>query len=67
MSVAELKEEALRQFAIKVKSTDDEKVLEMMLDFINSINTQDVGGVNLARHYETIKAQYGDVLQKLAQ
>lgn len=67
MSVAELKEEALKQFEIKVKSTDDEKVLQMMLDFINSINTQDSGSVDLARHYETIKAKYGEVLQKLAQ
>lgn len=67
MSVAELKEEALRQFAIKVKSTDDEKVLEMILDFVKGINAEDANAVNLSRHYDAIKAKYSSVLQKLAQ
>jgi hypothetical protein len=67
MSVAELKEEALRQFAIKVSSTNDEKVLEMILDFVKGINSDDKNGINLSRHYDAIKAKYGTVLQKLAQ
>lgn len=66
MGVAELKGEVLRQFAIKVQSTDDEKVLEMILDFINGINAEDANAINLSRHYDAIKAKYGDVLEKLA-
>ena len=67
MSVAELKEEAIRQFAIKMEATEDEKVLNIILDFLNGIHTEDKGGINLSRHYEAIKAKYGNVLQRLAQ
>ena len=67
MSVAELKEEAIRQFALKVESTGDEKVLEMILDFLKGIQTNDDNAVNLSRHYDTIKAKYGSVLKKLAE
>ena len=37
MSVAELKEEAIRQFAIKVESIDDEAALKVVLDFLTGI------------------------------
>ena len=35
MSVAELKEEAIRQFAMKVESMDDEAGLKVALEFLN--------------------------------
>jgi len=66
MSVTELKEEAIRQFAIKVELMDDEKALQMVLDFLNGINSGDKNGINLSRHYDSIKQKYGSVLEKLA-
>jgi hypothetical protein len=66
MSVLELKEEAIRQFAIKVDSLDDEATLTMVLDFLKRIGVGDEHGINLSRHYESIKSQYGPVLEKLA-
>lgn len=67
MSVAELKEEAIRQFVQKVEATGDEKVLEMIVAFLKGIDVSDTNPVNLARHYDSIKARYGSVLQKLAE
>jgi len=67
MSVIELKEEAIRQFAIKVESMDDEVALKMVLDFLNGIKANDNGAINLSKHYDSIKQKYGQVLQKLAQ
>lgn len=67
MSVAELKEEAIRQFAMKVEAADDEKVLQIILDFLSNIQPADKSGLNLSRHYDSIKAQYGATLQKLAE
>ena len=66
MSVLELKEEAIRQFAIKVELLDDEVALKMVIDFLNGIKTDDKNGLSLARHYNGIKLQYGAVLEKLA-
>ena len=66
MSVLELKEEAIRQFAIKVELLDDEAGLTMVLDFLNGIEAGDKGGINLSRHYGSIKSKYGPVLEKLA-
>jgi hypothetical protein len=67
MNVAELKEEAIRQFVDKVEATDDEKVLKIILDFLSRINVQDTDGINLARHYESIKSKYSTVLKRLAE
>lgn len=67
MSVTALKEEAIRQFAIKVASVDDEAELQVILDFLSGIHPNDKQGLNLSRHYEKIKARYGDVLKKLAE
>ncbi len=39
MGVAELKEDAIRQFAVKVEVTDDEQVLKIVLDFLGGIKT----------------------------
>lgn len=66
MSVAALKEEAIRQFAIKVESMDDEAALTVVLDFLKGISSGDKGGINLSSHYESIKLKYGSVLEKLA-
>ena len=66
MSVSQLKEEAIRQFAIKVESMDDEMALKVVLDFLKGISTGDKNGINLSRHYESIKSKYGSVLEKLA-
>lgn len=67
MSVAELKEEAIRQFALKVEAAEDEKVLQVILDFLNNIQPSDKQAISLSRHYDSIKAQYGATLQKLAE
>ena len=67
MSVAELKEEAIRQFAIKVEATEDENVLKIILDFLSTIDAKDKNGINLSRHYNHIKAKYSSVLKKLAE
>ncbi len=66
MSVLELKEEAIRQFAIKVESMEDETALKIVLDFLKGIKAEDKHGINLSRHYESIKLKYGPVLEKLA-
>ena len=67
MSVAELKEEAIRQFAMKVEFIDDEKGLKMVLEFLNGIHADDKKSVNLSRHYDNIKSKYASVLKKLAE
>jgi hypothetical protein len=66
MSVAELKEEAIRQFAVKMESVEDERTLIMVLDFLGGIKNGDASGINLSRHYGSIKAKYADVLKRLA-
>ena len=67
MSVLELKEEAIRQFAVKVESMDDETALKMVLDFLKGIKADDKNGISLSRHYDSIKLKYSSVLEKLAQ
>ena len=67
MSVAALKEEAIRQFASKVESMDDEKTLQAVLDFLDGIRPENKNSLDLSRHYESIKAKYGSVLERLAQ
>ena len=66
MSVSELKEEAIRHFAIKVESMNDETALNIVLDFLKGIRTGDKNGINLSRHYDSIKLKYGQILEKLA-
>ncbi len=67
MSVATLKEEAIRQFAIKVEAMEDEAALKVVLDFLKGIHGDDKGAINLSHHYESIKSKYSAVLEKLAQ
>jgi hypothetical protein len=45
---------------------EDEAALKMVLDFLKGIKAGDENGVNLSRHYESIKAKYWPVLEKLA-
>ncbi len=67
MSVAELKEEAIRQFAIKVGSIEDETGLKIMLEFLGGIKSGDNNSMNLSHHYSHIKSKYSSVLKKLAE
>ena len=67
MGIAALKEEAIRQFAIKIGATDNEQVLKAIIDFLNGIPSGDDDGLNLSRHYDGIKARYGSTLKKLAE
>jgi hypothetical protein len=67
MSIIELKEEAIRQFALKVEAMKDETALKEVLDFLSGIKGGDAQNINLSRHYNDIKAKHGDVLKKLAE
>jgi hypothetical protein len=67
MSIAALKEEAIRQFAVKVESIEDEASLMVVIDFLSGIKGDDKQAINLSRHYSTIKEKYGSVLKKLAE
>lgn len=67
MSILELKEEAIRQFAVKVEAMDDEAALKVVLHFLDGIHTKDGNAQNLSHHYESIKQKYSAVLEKLAQ
>ena len=66
MSVSTIKEEAIRQFALKVESMDDEASLKIVLDFLNGIGKKGDSGTNLSSHYDSIKTKYASVLEKLA-
>lgn len=67
MSVAELKEELIRQFAEKLSATTDEKVLRSIIVFLKSIDGPANEPLNLSAHYDEIKATYGSVLKQLAE
>ena len=66
MSISAIKEEAIRQFALKVEAMDDEASLKIVLEFLNGIGKNDKNAMNLSRHYESIKLKYASVLEKLA-
>ncbi|MCW3120927.1 MAG: hypothetical protein JWQ38_419 [Flavipsychrobacter sp.] len=66
MSVSAIKEEAIRQFALKVEAMDDEASLKIVLDFLNGIGKKEENSMNLSSHYESIKVKYASVLEKLA-
>ncbi len=63
MSVAEMKLEAIHQIA----GIQDEEVLKEVLDYLNEKQTNKKNKYNLSIHYDSIKEQYSDVLEKLAQ
>ena len=62
MSVAEMKMKAVNQI---INLKDEESVKEILehLEKLNATKSE----LNLSQHYNTIKEQYGDVLEKLAQ
>jgi hypothetical protein len=57
MSIAELK----KVVHAKVDEMNDEKILQEILEILGNKK------INLAIHYDKIKEQYNDALQKLAQ
>lgn len=63
MSVAEMKLEAIN----KITGIEDEAALKEILDYLEKQNPNKKDQPNLSRHYNAIKEQYGDVLEKLAQ
>ncbi len=63
MSKAEMKVELINN----ITNINNESVLKEVLALLKEANEKDEASVNLSRHYEVIKEQYGDVLQKLAQ
>jgi hypothetical protein len=63
MSVAEMKLEAIN----KITKLENEAVLQDVLTMLEAAAAKEAGDNNLAKNYDAIKAQYGDVLQKLAQ
>ena len=66
MSVGEKKEEALRRLKQKLETTDDEQIVNAILEMISNIDTNEKT-IDLSRHYNDIKSKYADVLMKLAQ
>jgi hypothetical protein len=66
MGIAEIKEEAIRQFTIKVEAMDNQASLQMVLEYVNSLGNNDNDMINLSQHYESIKLKYGTVLEQLA-
>lgn len=61
MSVAEMKLEAIN----KITSLTSEKTLQEVLALLNTADEKEP--VSLSQNYDDIKAQYEDVLHKLAQ
>jgi hypothetical protein len=63
MSVAEMKIEVIN----KITNTNNEQVLQQVLTLLENAAEKEADNNSLSKNYEAIKAQYGDVLQKLAQ
>jgi hypothetical protein len=63
MSVAEMKLKAIN----KITNLDNETLLQKVLSLLENAAGKESEDNNLSKNYEAIKAQYGDVLQKLAQ
>lgn len=61
MSVAELKVEAINQ----ITKLTEEKSIKEILEHLSKLNKENE--LNLSRHYNEIKEQYGEVLKKLAE
>ena len=63
MSVAEMKLEAIN----KITKLENETVLQEVLALLENATGKETEDSSLTKNYDAIKAQYGDVLQKLAQ
>ena len=66
MSILEIKEEAIKQFALKVERINDEASLNVILAFLDGIGNSGNDPLSLSKHYESIKSKYGSVLERLA-
>ncbi len=63
MSVAEMQLAAIKE----ISRLEDEKMLKEILAYLANASSADTGKIlNLSRHYDKVKEQYGAVLQKLA-
>ena len=63
MSAAEMKVEAIN----KITNVNNESTLKEVLKLLKEADKTVDSSFKLSIHYEAIKEQYGDVLQKLAQ
>ena len=63
MSLAEMKSMAVEA----VMKLNEEKAVGEILEHLERLSDAEKKVVNLAKHYNAIKEQYGDVLEKLAQ
>lgn len=63
MSTAEMKKEAIN----KITNVNNESTLKEVLKLLKEADEAEKDSFKLSSHYEAIKEQYGDVLQKLAQ
>lgn len=65
MSIAEMKLKAINE----ITKLENENALKEILEHLSkmTVNPEDEKPLNLFQHYDQIKDQYGDTLQKLAQ
>jgi nicotinic acid phosphoribosyltransferase len=62
MSVAEMKIKAMSHLV----NLNGEEAVKEILEHLEKLNISEKKVMNLSEHYNTIKEQYGDVLEKLA-
>ena len=65
MSIAEMKLLAINEIAKLEDENAVKEILDHLAKFIKDDN--DVKSLNLSQHYEAVKKQFGNTLQKLAQ
>ncbi len=65
MSIAEMKVVAINE----ITKLEDENAIKEILDHLAKFpkDASEVKSINLSQHYENIKSQFGNTLQKLAQ
>ena len=65
MSIAEMKLKAINE----ITKLENENAFKETLEHLSkmTVNPEDEKPLNLFQHYDQIKDQYGDTLQKLAQ
>ena len=65
MSIAEMKLVAINE----ITKLEDENAIKEILDHLAKFpkDVREVKSLNLSQHYEAVKSQFGNTLQKLAQ
>jgi hypothetical protein len=64
MSTIEMKKEIMDE----ISKIESDVALKQVLHYLHSLNTeQENKPLNLSQHYDKVKEQYGNVLEKLAQ